>query len=608
MNDRVLARICAVVAVWLIVLVIVAPGRGLVLQDAAKASATTADFNLKIAKWASLLDQQIIDARSLDDEVRPEAITSIADAYWEISPEKSKELFVAALDSAFSIEKETTRQITLNRVISSAAKRDPQLAKTLTQLLLDKENGAKHAITTAVELLKSDTATAEAIALASVSAGPSFDSAWLIFQLQKRDAAAADRVYSAYLNNPNSRTLPKLLWLAGYPFGYGEAFGGAVDPVQLTGISGFRFDTLTPNRALASAFLNTADQTIVTAISSLNGATPDQVEAVNSLVFFTASYLLPEVERYRPDLYTRWAALAYQSAQPINPAHRAAILDKLRNILADRARAQGQSSADNGESVEATLEQAEQITGSCQRDAVYAKVSVSLSYKTDFKRAVSVADKISGLELRNKVIQFIDYDVATAGAAAKASITIDEAVKHANRVEAPEQRAMLFLTLSSRLAKDGKAEESKQLILDATNLSERVADPSARAAVLVAIEKQLSEADSEDRFKVLKHAVATLNQNKETNIDQLFVWRRVDLSCEKKGSTWHGGRVANFNLTDGLVRFSQTREDEALQLAMEFDSGVNRIRAVAAVAGSAIKKIKADESTKRKTPDRTKPK
>lgn len=599
-------RICARVVVWLIISLIVAQARLPVLQDLPRKSSTQSDVALKVAKWANLLDQQAIDARSLSDETRPEAMTSIADAYWELSPDKAKELFLAAFDSAFSIEKENTRQTALNRLIASAAKRDPKLAKTLTQLLLNKDDGAEHAIAAAVDLLNSDTETAEAIALASVSSGPSFDLAWLIFQLHKRSPAAADRVYSAYLNNPNSRMLPKLLWLAGYAFGYGEAFGGSMDPVQFAGISGFRFDGLAPNRALAIAFLNVADQTIAAAMNSLSGATPEQVEAVNSVVFFTVTYSLPEIEKYRPDLYARWAALGVQSSQAVNPDHRAAIAGKLRSILADRERARNQS-PDMAESVEDRLEKAEQITGSCQRDGVYATVSFELSYKTDFKRALSIADKISALDLRSSVIQFIYYDMANAGASAKEPITIDEALKYANRVESPEQRALLLLRLASQLSKDGKAEESKHLILDAINLSERIADPSARAAVLVAVEKQLSESDFEDRFKVLKSAVAILNRNKETRIDDLAVWRRVELGCEQRGIMWHGEVITSLNLTDGIVRFSQTREDEALQLALEFDSGVNRIRAVAAVAGSAIKRIKAEEA-KRNTPRKQKPK
>lgn len=600
MTYRNFMRICAVAVVWLMASLIVAKPQTPVTQDPSKPSPTPSDLVVKVSKWTSLLDQQTIDARSLPDEILPEAMVSVADAYWEISPQKSKELFAAALDSAFSIEKENRRQLALNDIISAAARRDPQLAKTLTRSLLDKDSGPKHAIATAVELLNSDTQTAEAIALSSVAFGPSFDSAWLIFQLHKRDSAAADRVYTAYLNSPNARTLSKLLWLAGYPFGYGEAFGGATDPVQLTGMSGFRVDTLTPNRDLASAFLSTADQAIAAAMNSLNGATPEQVEVVNSLVFFTVTYSLPEVQKYRPDLFARWSSLEVQSSQAVNPDHRLAIANKLRAILADRDRARSQSTKPDP-AVEETLEAAEQLTGSCQRDAVYAKVALDLSYKTDFKKAISIADKISSLGLRNDVVQFIYYDIAMAGASTKASFPIDEALKYANRVEAPEHRALLLLRLSAQLSKAGKEEDGKQLILEAINLSERVADPSARAAVLVAIEKELAEPDFEDRFRVLKNAVAVLNRDKQTRIDQLSVWRRVDLGCEQKGVAWHGGRVANLNLTDGLVRFSQSREDEALQLALELDPGVNRIRAVAAVAGATLKRIQAAEGAKRNT-------
>lgn len=603
-------RICASVAVWLIAQVIVQSGAP--IAQAQDTPETPSGLIVRASKWAALLDQQIIEARSLSEEARAEALASVANAYWELSPDKSKELFVAALESSFAIETESNRQPVLSRIIASAAKRDPQLARRLTQSLIENESGEKHAVSIAVDLLGSDTRTAEAMALSAVSFGVSADIAWLIFQLQARDPAAADRVYAAYLNSPNSKTLPKLLWLAGYPFGNGEAIGGATDPLQFTGTSGFRLKTLTANRALANAFLTIADQAIAAAITSLNGATPEQVEAVNSLVFFTVNYLLPETEKYRPDLYGRWAAYGVQSSQLVNPYHRSAILSKLQTILAARERARNQStdmntSSGTSESLEDTLEKTEKLAGSCQRDVVYAKASLNLSYRADFKRAMSVAEQISELNLQSNVIQLVHYDMAMSGAKAKASITIDEAVKYAHRVELPELRAWLLLKLSSRLSDEGRGVESNQLIHDATNIAERIADPSARASVFVAIEKQLPESNVEDRFKALKLAVGVLNSSKQIKIDQLSVWQRLDLSCEQNNNEWHGGRIATLNLIDGIVRFSQTREDEALQLAMQLDARVNRIRAVTAVAGSAIERIKTEE-TKKSTPAKRKTK
>lgn len=159
-------------------------------------------------------------------------------------------------------------------------------------------------------------------------AGSRIDTAWLIFQLQKRDSAAADRVYYACLNNPNSRSLSRLLWLAGYPFGYGESLGGSTDPMQFTGISGFNFPTLKDNRVLAAAFLSIADQSIVATLNMTNDATPEEAEALTGLVFFAVTYLLPEAEKYRPDLYAPWATLKNQTSQRINPSRRDAILSK----------------------------------------------------------------------------------------------------------------------------------------------------------------------------------------------------------------------------------------------------------------------------------------
>ena len=122
------------------------------------------------------------------------------------------------------------------------------------QVAKDRESRVEP-IGAAIDLLQTDLKAAESIALASSHLGPSLDSAWLIFELQKQDSAAADRVYLTYLNNVNRGMPNQLLWLAGYPFGYVEAFGGSTDPLQFTGMYGVRSSTLTANPALARRFL-----------------------------------------------------------------------------------------------------------------------------------------------------------------------------------------------------------------------------------------------------------------------------------------------------------------------------------------------------------------
>jgi hypothetical protein len=563
-------------------------------------STAPSDPNTELAKWTDLLDKLVIEARTLSVEtLRSEAMTSVADAYWEPSPARSRELFSSSLDLALLIESERNRHAAITRVISTAAKRDLQLARVLTEILLDRKDRNDPALQASVDLLDFDTRTSEAIAMASSSLGASSDAAWLIFQLQKRDPGAADRVYYAYLNNANSRSLNRLLWLGGYPFGYGESLGGSTDPMQFTGISGFNFPTLKANRVLATAFLNIADQSIVATLNMTNGATPEEAEALNSLVFFAVTYLLPEAEKYRPDLYARWATLKNDTSQRINPNHRDAILSKLANILAERERVRTQTT-DDQDSSEEVLEQAEKLASSCQRDAIYAKAAFQFSYKKNFKRAMLVADKISALDLRGNVIQFVYYDMSVAGTAPESSINVDDALRYANRVESPELHGLLLVKLAAFLSKNGDSGQVKQLLFDAIELAEHIEKSSVRAGVLLAIEKQLAESDANERFGLLRDAVSAVNRDKDIRIDQLSVQRRVNFGCQQDKPIWYGGSVARFNLIDSILRFSNSREDAAVQLALSLDPGVNRVRALAAVAGSAAKGVIAEREANKK--------
>jgi hypothetical protein len=292
----------------------------------------TSDINPALIKWTSLLDQLTVDSRTLADEPRrSEALSYVADAYWEIAPDKSRKLFSEALDLALSIEKEKDRQLAVNLVITKAAKRDQALAKKFTRSMVERKSRGL-ALRSSLALIDSDLSAAETVALTASQAGASFDSAWLIFELHKRDPAAAGRVYLAYLNNPNSHALNKLLWLAGYTFDYGEAIGGGLDPVAFTGMSGFDFDA-SPNRQFAASYLGIADQSFVATLSEASRS-PDKAEALTGLTFFALSYLLPEAEKYRPDLFSRWAGLLNDISSRLSVTRKTEISAKLTRVLA----------------------------------------------------------------------------------------------------------------------------------------------------------------------------------------------------------------------------------------------------------------------------------
>lgn len=365
-------RIFCVVLVFLFCLASVA---GQVTADS-KMRRSGREQSRELLRLRGVLDQLALEARTLQDQnSRPDAVIAVADTYWELDQNKAKDLFLTALDLALAIDVSSKdRESTVRRVLASAAKRDPKLTKRLIDRLLaaqDRESRVEP-IGAAIDLLQIDRKAAEAVALASSHFGPSLDSAWLIFELQKQDSVAADRVYLAYLNNLNRGMPNQLLWLAGYPFGYVEAFGGSIDPQQFTGMFGIRSSTLTANPALARSFLEVATEVINRSLRESTGIPPEQAEALNGLMFFITAYLSPQIGRYRPDLTNLWRALQERVAAGIGMNRRQEILSKVNSIFEARQR-QHEETGETGRSIEDLLSEAEKLSSTCEKDAAYAR-------------------------------------------------------------------------------------------------------------------------------------------------------------------------------------------------------------------------------------------
>lgn len=82
-----------------------------------------------------------------------------------------------------------------------------------------------------------------------------------------------------------------------------------------------------------------------------------------------------------------------------------------------------------------------------------------------------------------------------------------------------------------------------------------------------------------------------LNENKSVKIDQISVLRRLELGCENKSGTWYGSsdRLGRFDLIETLVKIAGSDAATAEELARDLGEGPNRIRALAAIAGSEIR-------------------
>ena len=562
----------------------------------------------QVAHWTAVLNRLVLEAKTLQNQsARPEAIAAVADAFWDLDKKKSNELFNAALDSAFSIQPEDQRDKSLRRVIVAAGRRDIDLAKDLTGKLQAREESGprKQPLMAAIDLVTIDSAAAEAIAIANVRSGPSYETAELLAKLNSENANGATRVFSAYLVNVRREDPSQLLWLAGFPFGSDEAWGGSIDPAKFWGGFTSKDNALNPNPPMARAFLGVAAQTIDRILEDASSLSPPQAENYRALAFFILMYQSQNVDLYRPDLSARWQTLLQNIGSTLQPDRRAAISQQVATIAAARQKRTKPPPNDRQVFDDDSIKSVETLEGVCNRDQAYTNIAVQLSFQQDFKRALSVADKVDNLETRSDVIQFIYFDKALFTISPKSSGDLDEAFAYAQRVGAPDQRGFLYLKFAEFAAK--KDSERARLILnDVLKLSDQIEDRKFRASLLFLSAYNLAVLDSSflEVYTTLEKAIHLLNDDQELNADKIRMLRRIYQKCDAASPSWTGTGedVGSFNLSETLVRISEKDSRTAEELASELPEGLNRTRTLAAIASARLKSLESSQKTRVRRP------
>lgn len=559
----------------------------------ASRSKNSADLN----EWKILLDNLAVETRTLEPEhERPVLMAELADAYWQVDNNQSKKLFTDAFDQAISLPIAHKPGEVTAKVLSIAARRDRALAVSLTKRLMEsrdkRSSSGGEALEVAVDLLETDSALAFELAQAATSAGPSMDSLWFLFKLAGKDPAAAEKLYDVYLKrllatrNPD---LSSVLWLAGYPFGHGEAYGGSIDPMSFIGFS-VRTPGLKPHPAFARAYLQLAFASITDTLRAAAANDSDR-DVLNSLALFSAAYLFPEVRRYMPDAEGAWSALYRQAQTGTSVERRAAVENRLQSILDVRARASRYQPTDDYLSGDAKekLEQISKLPDGCKRDQAYAELAFRFAHFKKFSEAQQIADQIGSISLRDNVLQFINYDIA---AAAVDSGNLVEAPALAEKVTAKSQRAMLFVKIAGKSAKRVDKSGALDLLNRARVLVRDSGDPQLEAAALLAVASVYVQFDPLEATVVMRDAIKAVNHMKGTVPPVFSVLRRVDLSCDGEDS-WYGGRerseTSSLYETLAALALSDIRAQGALSLASELEDKSGRIRAQLSVIKAAMR-------------------
>ena len=543
--------------------------------------------------WKFFLDSLIIETRLVEPErERPLVMAELADAYWLIDQQQAKKLFTDAFDVAMAQQTDQPVRPVLSRV----ARRDRALATELMKRLLaaksEETDPGDNAFSTARELFKTDTKFAIELAKLSASYGTSMDGMSFLFDVAKTDPAGAAEIYDAYMKGlrASNLELSSVLWLAGYPLGYGEAYGGSNDPAGLYGFMGMRIPGLKPQPDLAAAYLQIAFVAITNTLKKAAVAGNPDTDVLNALALFSTSYLFPEVQRYLPDGEAAWSGLYRQALAGTSERRRAEVEQRVRSIQAVRARTSEQSGEDyaRGDAKE-KLAEIEKLPDTCRRDRAYAQAALAHSYAKEFTQARQVADRIDNLEQRDEVVQFTYYDEV---AAMIESGDLVRALDWVEKVGAKEERAVLYV----RIANAALKKSDKSMVLDSLNRARSLVadseDADLKAGVLLSVGALYAQFDASEATYVTRESIKSINRMKE-RIDEAFsVLRKVSLSCVGE-ITWHGSRekVEGFSFyeTLGAIAKTDAQAEGALALASEVQDKATRIRAQLAIVKAVIK-------------------
>ncbi len=541
-------------------------------------------------RWKIILDALVQDARTaFPEERRPYAIADVASTYWYVDKDDSGKQFDLALDKAISLYRiDKKYKPSVDYVIAVAARRAPARIKSLAKRLADADKESKTGLSgeTALDLVDENPELAAQIAESFAPKGLHDGTAiLLIFRLAERNPQLSDRVFNTYLNAVRANEsipLEAVVTLAGYAFGNPEYYSVGTSG-QYFGMSMKPIPGLRANSAMANAFLNIAYSRINTAIEARNNAAGEDMAARNFPILFALGYLLPEVGRISPTAMPAWQQLMAQGNVGVSAPQAQIVQGILTRIHQNRERVR---TFNDGSQIpeleaEASLENVEKLTGTCERDVVYSKAALLFDSRKNFKRAFELVEKIEDINQNAAVKQALYIsraDVEMKNGDWKA------VRENAEKVSSLEQRAIIYVEAASE-----EGPERDEFLRESVRLTEKFANAKDRAGVLFSVSTLTLKSDWQEALKQLSNAVSNLNKDEPKDEMSFSVPIRVPLSCGDKGKWWGGfSSLPHSTVFEATNVFAKRFPDHALRTADEISDKIIRIRASARIAGIAL--------------------
>jgi hypothetical protein len=562
-----------------------------------------------------IVRQQVEAAKTFEDAAQRIAVMiRAADLLWPYQPENARATFAEAFDLAekdFKLKgderKKSGRGLLVETpdqryvVVRAVAKRDPAWARRLTEEMLNKDrqesasasatgsqSDVKTAWTlldTAAPLLPSDQAAANAFASASLKYPASFRLTPFLYKLAEVNQKEADRFYRRALAAYGDAPAREFLYLAAYPFGWGDAgdmpWGGAYNvPASFA-------PDVALKRLFVQALLRRAQQALQTP--------SDEADNFNGLpgnghILQVLARLDPQVRRTTPDL----AGAAEQT--------RNNLLSSLSQENRDRVlKPQSDEDSPPSRTFDEQLEAASNETDANRRDESLVSLTLGAGLKESPERVVKAADKVSDPAQR---AQLLDWVYFTRAQAAAKDGQLDEATRLASKVQALDQRAYLYSEVAGQLLRKQETQNQARALLDElVATANKGPDTVVTARALLSAGYLYLNADAARAAEVFADAVKCVNRIKSPDFSRQSQVRRL----EGKGFARYAiFRTPGFDPETAFRELAKADFDGALSLASNLADKPLRAVTTLALADYCLRRAaeqeKPEKAGKRNTP------
>lgn len=553
-----------------------------------------------------IVEQQISEARSIENRKRVRVTLRAADFLWDLDQESARRHFSDSFTVALNHFREKghesstlgsgssqipTQQSDLRTdVIRAVAKRDAEMATKMADKLLeeleelkDKRNGRDSERET-IDLLAiaaeyADTSPGLSLYLFRRAMTKPVNHGWYfyLFQAAGKNRTLADQVYSEAVRN-YSRELPsRMLFLSAYPFARDRIMG----PDQMSFGTNIPSE-FAPDLLLQRQFIQTFFARVI-AISEDPTQIPERPDTgfppPEPLYISVALIdLEQQIAANHPELLQQFVEVRARADSLLTGGTR----DRL-------GRRKDQQSAAN-KTFEERIKLAEEADseGKLNDGDIISLVTFSTITEPQFKLLEPFLAKVKDEQLRKELSSHFWFRRSERAISDK---RYDDAERYSDRVPELDHRAVLKLRLVDELAAAGSAAERFEMLNTLSKLVRSSPNSVAKVQILLALVSQYDTVNKSIALDELSEAIRVMNQLGDVNLTSTSVLRML------RSSTMSHYAIVNLpgaNIENVFTGLSKQGVEIPLANARRIDDRFYRLLAVLAIAKNCSNKVKAE--------------